>query len=76
LDYKLNRNRLPERFRIASPNPITDRRRSYNLSSEDYRKKWGLPEDFPMAAPKYSKRRSELAKKSGKRPRARKQAVS
>ncbi len=57
-------------------------RRSYNLSPEDYRKKWGLPEDYPMVAPKYSKRRSELAKKSGlgrkpgKRPKARKQAVS
>jgi predicted transcriptional regulator len=53
-------------------------RRSYNLSPEDYRKKWELPEDYPMVAPKYSERRRELAKtsglgrKSGKKPKARK----
>ena len=51
-------------------------RKFYNLSSEDYRKKWGLPEGFQMVAPKYSKRRGELAKKSGKRPKTRMQAVS
>ncbi|WP_051279540.1 MucR family transcriptional regulator [Hellea balneolensis] len=37
----------------------------YNLTPEAYRKKWGLPRDYPMVAPNYAKRRSELAKKTG-----------
>ena len=40
-------------------------RTSYNLSPEEYRKKWGLPDDYPMVAPKYAAQRSELAKKIG-----------
>jgi predicted transcriptional regulator len=40
-------------------------RTSYNLSPEEYRKKWGLPDDYPMVAPKYAIQRSELAKKIG-----------
>ncbi len=40
-------------------------RTSYNLSPEEYRKKWGLPNDYPMVAPKYAAQRSELAKKIG-----------
>jgi predicted transcriptional regulator len=40
-------------------------RNSYNLSPEEYRKKWGLPNDYPMVAPKYAAQRSELAKKIG-----------
>ncbi len=42
-------------------------RTSYNLSPEEYRKKWGLPNDYPMVAPKYAIQRSELAKKIGLR---------
>jgi predicted transcriptional regulator len=38
---------------------------SYNLSPDDYRKKWGLLDDYPMVAPKYAAQRSELAKKIG-----------
>lgn len=37
----------------------------YNLTPEAYRKKWGLPHDYPMVAPNYAKRRSALAKKTG-----------
>lgn len=37
----------------------------YNLSPEQYREKWGLPADYPMTAPNYSARRSELAKTNG-----------
>jgi len=37
----------------------------YNLTPEAYRKKWGLPPDYPMVAPNYAKRRSALAKKTG-----------
>ena len=37
-------------------------RTSYNLSPKEYRQKWGLPDDYPMVAPKYAAQRSELAK--------------
>ena len=38
---------------------------AFDLSPEDYRARWGLPDDYPMVAPAYARRRSELAKKSG-----------
>ena len=37
----------------------------YDLSPEEYRKKWGLPSDYPMVAPAYAERRSKLAKEMG-----------
>ena len=37
----------------------------YGLSPEEYRSKWGLPSDYPMVAPNYSKKRSAFAKKIG-----------
>ncbi|MEM9838453.1 MAG: MucR family transcriptional regulator [Pseudomonadota bacterium] len=40
-------------------------RTQYNLSPEDYRRKWGLPADYPMVAPNYAKRRSDFAKQIG-----------
>ena len=40
-------------------------KRSYNLTPEEYRVKWGLPRDYPMVAPNYAKARSDLAKKMG-----------
>lgn len=40
-------------------------RTQYGLSPEDYRRKWGLPADYPMVAPNYSKRRSAFAKEIG-----------
>lgn len=40
-------------------------RSTYNLSPEDYRKKWGLASDYPMVAPSYAARRSEFAKRIG-----------
>ena len=40
-------------------------RSQYDMSPEDYRRKWGLPADYPMVAPNYSKRRSEFAKEIG-----------
>jgi predicted transcriptional regulator len=36
-----------------------------NMSPAEYREKWGLPRDYPMVAPNYAARRSELAKKLG-----------
>jgi predicted transcriptional regulator len=37
----------------------------YNLSPDEYRKRWGLPADYPIVAPNYAKQRSLLAKKFG-----------
>ena len=38
---------------------------AYGMTPEEYRQKWGLPADYPMVAPNYSKTRKELAKKIG-----------
>lgn len=35
------------------------------LTPQDYRAKWGLPKDYPMVAPGYAARRSELARTMG-----------
>lgn len=40
-------------------------RSHYNMSPEEYRRRWGLPADYPMVAPAYTERRSEFAKKIG-----------
>lgn len=40
-------------------------RTQYEMSPEDYRRKWNLPADYPMVAPNYAKRRSEFAKQIG-----------
>ena len=37
----------------------------YGMTPDEYRAKWGLPSDYPMVAPGYAARRSELAKKMG-----------
>lgn len=37
----------------------------YNMTPEEYRTKWGLPVDYPMVAPGYAEKRSQLAKKMG-----------
>jgi len=38
---------------------------SFNLTPEQYRVKWGLEASYPMVAPNYAERRSELAKQIG-----------
>ena len=40
-------------------------RTAYSMSPDEYRQKWGLASDYPMVAPEYAARRSELAKKIG-----------
>src|SRR4029450_7354382 len=40
-------------------------RSRFDMSPEDYRRKWGLPPEYPMVAPAYAARRSEFAKKIG-----------
>lgn len=37
----------------------------YGLTPEEYRRKWDLPPDYPMVAPNYAKKRSNLAKQIG-----------
>jgi predicted transcriptional regulator len=45
--------------------------RTYGLTPDQYRKRWGLPADYPMTAPAYAAQRSALAKAIGlgNRPR-------
>jgi predicted transcriptional regulator len=38
---------------------------TFNLTPEQYREKWGLESTYPMVAPNYAERRSELAKQIG-----------
>lgn len=40
-------------------------RSQYDMSPDDYRRKWGLPADYPMVAPAYSRKRSAFAKDIG-----------
>ncbi len=38
---------------------------AYDITPEQYRERWGLPANYPMVAPNYAKKRSQLAKKIG-----------
>lgn len=38
---------------------------NYNMTPEEYRNRWNLPESYPMVAPNYAEVRSQLAKKIG-----------
>jgi predicted transcriptional regulator len=40
-------------------------RSRYDLSPEEYRRRWGLPPEYPMVAPAYAARRSDFAKQIG-----------
>jgi predicted transcriptional regulator len=40
-------------------------RSTYNITPDEYRKRWGLPPDYPMVAPSYAAKRSEFAKHIG-----------
>ena len=40
-------------------------RTQHGLTPEAYRAKWGLPPDYPMVAPNYAAKRSELARQIG-----------
>lgn len=43
---------------------------AYNMTPDDYRARWNLPNDYPMVAPNYAKQRSQLAKNIGLGTRA------
>ncbi len=40
-------------------------RTHFQLTPEEYIRKWNLPSDYPMVAPNYAKKRSSLAKQIG-----------
>jgi predicted transcriptional regulator len=40
-------------------------RAKYDMSPEEYRRKWNLPPEYPMVAPAYAARRSDFAKQIG-----------
>ena len=40
-------------------------RTAFGMTPAQYRKKWGLPDSYPMVAPGYSRQRALLAKKAG-----------
>ncbi len=37
----------------------------YDMTPEEYRARWGLPDNYPMVAPSYAQQRSRLAKSIG-----------
>lgn len=38
---------------------------AFGMTVDEYKKRWGLPADYPTVAPNYSKRRSNIAKDTG-----------
>ncbi|MBX9620702.1 MAG: MucR family transcriptional regulator [Alphaproteobacteria bacterium] len=38
---------------------------AYNMTPEQYRERWGLPNNYPMVAPNYAKVRTAIAKDTG-----------
>lgn len=37
-------------------------KRRFNMTPQEYREKWGLPDDYPLVAPEYTKKRAKIAK--------------
>ena len=44
-------------------------KRKYSLTPDQYRERWGLPDDYPMVAPGYSELRASLAMRFAKKSR-------
>lgn len=38
---------------------------AYNMTVDEYRERWGLGADYPVVAPNYALRRSQIAKSTG-----------
>lgn len=51
-------------------------RTAYDMTPEQYKARWGLPNDYPMVAPSYAEARSTLAKKMGLGQQRRKSPAS
>ena len=49
------------KFKILKRHLMT----AFNMTPDDCRKRWGLPANYPMVAPNYARRRSQLAKEIG-----------
>ena len=47
---------------------------AHGMTPDDYRKRWGLPLDYPLVSPNYAATRSKLAKKIGLGSKARTKA--
>ncbi len=39
--------------------------RKFHMTPQEYKEKWGLPNDYPFVAPAYAERRAAIAKKMG-----------
>jgi predicted transcriptional regulator len=50
-----------QKFKMLKRHLKTD----HNMMPKEYRERWGLPGDYPIVAPKYAEKRSQLAKKIG-----------
>ncbi len=50
-----------KKFKMLKRHLKTD----HNMTTKEYRERWGLPSDYPIVAPNYAKARSEIAKKIG-----------
>ena len=42
-------------------------RTQYGMTPEQYREKWGLPDDYPMVAPAYSALRAKIARQRSRK---------
>ncbi|MCL1496224.1 MucR family transcriptional regulator [Parasaccharibacter sp. TMW2.1882] len=38
---------------------------AYNMTPQEYRERWGLPDNYPMTCPAYAERRSAIARENG-----------
>jgi predicted transcriptional regulator len=54
---------LEDGNRVKMLKPYLQKR--HNLTPAEYRRRWGLPSDYPMVAPAYAERRSTLARQFG-----------
>ncbi len=39
-------------------------KRKFNMTPQEYKQKWGLPDNYPFVAPDYALKRSKIAKKN------------
>ena len=51
--------------RSVTPDYIVSLEDARDMTPDQYRRRWGLPVDYPMVAPNYAKKRSQLAKAIG-----------